>query len=87
MRTVNIVEGKRHLGELISRVAYGGERVILTRKSKPVAALVSMEDLARLEAKVSPRFSELAGMLSHEAAEAMKRAILEECERIDVTAW
>src|SRR5206468_985189 len=31
------------------RVAYAGERVVLTRKSRGVAALVSMEDLAALE--------------------------------------
>jgi len=38
-----------NLADAINRVAYAGERVILTRKSKGVAALVSMEDLAALQ--------------------------------------
>jgi prevent-host-death family protein len=37
------------LGELISRVKYGGERVLVTRRGKPVMALVSVEDLKLLE--------------------------------------
>src|SRR5438477_9250539 len=38
-----------NLADAINRVAYAGERVVLTRKRKGVAALVSMEDLARLQ--------------------------------------
>jgi prevent-host-death family protein len=37
-----------NLVDAIDRVASAGERVVLTRKSKGVAALVSMEDLAAL---------------------------------------
>jgi PHD/YefM family antitoxin component YafN of YafNO toxin-antitoxin module len=37
------------LASAISRVADTGERVVLTRRRKGVAALVSMEDLAVLE--------------------------------------
>lgn len=36
--------------QMINRVAYQGERVVLERRGKGVAALVSMEDLAMLEA-------------------------------------
>ena len=35
---------------MINRVAYGGERIILERRSKPVLALVSMEDLELINA-------------------------------------
>jgi prevent-host-death family protein len=38
-----------NLADAINRVAYAGERVVLTRKRKGVAALVSMEDLAALQ--------------------------------------
>lgn len=37
------------LGELINRVKYGNERVRVTRRGKPVMALVSVEDLELLE--------------------------------------
>ena len=38
-----------NLADAINRVAYAGERVVLTRKRKGVAALVSMADLAALQ--------------------------------------
>lgn len=37
------------LGELINRVKYRNERVRVTRRGKPVMALVSVEDLEILE--------------------------------------
>ena len=42
-------EAKTHLSEYVNRVRYGGERIVIERHGKPVAALVSTEDLARLE--------------------------------------
>ena len=44
-----MTQARDELADLVSRVAYGRERIILTRHSKPVACLVSPEDLARLE--------------------------------------
>ena len=44
-----MTRAREELADLVSRVAYGHERIILTRHSKPVACLVSPEDLARLE--------------------------------------
>jgi PHD/YefM family antitoxin component YafN of YafNO toxin-antitoxin module len=35
---------------LVNRVAYGGERIILTSRGNPKAVLVSMEDYERLAA-------------------------------------
>jgi prevent-host-death family protein len=46
---ISIVDFRNQLAEPINRVAYQGERVILERRGKGVAALVSMEDLALLE--------------------------------------
>lgn len=42
-------EAKTHLSEYLNRVRYGGERIVIERHGKPVAALVSTQDLARLE--------------------------------------
>ncbi len=46
---VSISKIRNHLADALNRVAYGGERVILERRGKGVAALVSMEDLELLE--------------------------------------
>ena len=40
---------KAQLSEFIGRVAYRKERLLVLRRGKPVAALVSVEDLRRLE--------------------------------------
>lgn len=47
---MNIIEARANLADALNRVAYGGERIVLERRGKGVAALVSLEDLARLEA-------------------------------------
>ena len=47
--TINVVNIRASLADTINRVAYQGERVVLERRGKNVAALVSMEDLALLE--------------------------------------
>lgn len=51
-------EAKTHLSEYINRVRYGGERVVIERHGKPVAALVSVEDLERLEKEGSEKSAE-----------------------------
>ena len=38
-----------NLADTLNRVAYGGERVVLERHGKGIAALVPLEDLALLE--------------------------------------
>jgi len=47
---LNTANVKARLSELIGRVAYGQERLVVLRRGKPVAALVSMPDFRRLEA-------------------------------------
>jgi prevent-host-death family protein len=46
---VGIGTVKRDISELVNRVAYGGERIVLTSRGKPKAAIVSLEDYQRLE--------------------------------------
>lgn len=45
---VSIGQVKRDISELVNRVAFGEERIILTSRGKPKAAIVSIEDLTRL---------------------------------------
>jgi prevent-host-death family protein len=47
---IGMVEVRDNLAEIINRVAYGGERAILQRRGKGIVAVVSMEDMALLEA-------------------------------------
>ncbi|MEU4098163.1 type II toxin-antitoxin system Phd/YefM family antitoxin [Streptomyces sp. NPDC026673] len=46
---VPVTQARAELAELINRVVYGGERVVVTRHGKPLVALVSAADLQRLE--------------------------------------
>ena len=46
---VSIGQVKRDISQIVNRVAYGGERVVLTSRGKPKAAIVSLEDYERLE--------------------------------------
>ena len=47
--TVDTSQMKAQFSEFIGRVAFGRERLLVLRRGKPVAALVSVEDLRRLE--------------------------------------
>ena len=49
MKKVPVGEAKAHLSELMARAGYGGERFLIERRGKPLAALVGVEDLRRLE--------------------------------------
>ena len=49
MDVVGIAEMKRDISAIVNRVAFGRERLIVLRRGKPVAALVSVDDLRRLE--------------------------------------
>jgi prevent-host-death family protein len=49
MDSVSTADARQNLAELINRVAYGKERVILTRHGKEVAALVPVEDLSLIQ--------------------------------------
>jgi len=46
---VSIGQVKRDISELVNRVAYKGERIVLTSRGRPKAALVSLEDYEKLQ--------------------------------------
>jgi len=49
MPQVSVANAKSHLSELIAKSAHGHERFVITRRDKPVAALVSLDDLKIIE--------------------------------------
>ncbi len=56
---------RQELAEILNRVAYQGERIVLKRNGRDVAALISLDDLQRLE--------EIEDQLDYEAGEKARR--------------
>jgi len=49
MPKVSVAHVKSHLSELVAKSSFGHERFVITRRNKPVAALVSLKDLEIIE--------------------------------------
>ena len=50
MIEVNASTAREKLPDLINRAGYGGERIVIQRRGKAIAAIISYDDLKRLEA-------------------------------------
>jgi prevent-host-death family protein len=46
---IPVTQARADFAELVNRVSYGGERIVMTRHGKPLAAIVPPADLERLE--------------------------------------
>ncbi|MEA3470452.1 MAG: type II toxin-antitoxin system Phd/YefM family antitoxin [Thermodesulfobacteriota bacterium] len=46
---VRTVDARNNFGDIINRVAFGKERISLTRRNKPLVAIVPIEDMEILE--------------------------------------
>lgn len=46
---MSVAEAKSRFSELLARAAYAGERFVIARRGKPLAGLVALGDLERLE--------------------------------------
>lgn len=67
--SMSAAEARENLAELINRVAYGDERIVLTRHGKALVAMVPIDDLEALD-----RFQDyLDGQLADEAWEEYQR--------------
>lgn len=51
---IPVTEARAQLSELINRVGFGKERIVLTRHGKPLVALVPAEVLQELDEGVAP---------------------------------
>jgi prevent-host-death family protein len=47
--TVTIERARVELSDVVSRVQYAGDRVVVTRRGKPAVAIVPLEDLELLQ--------------------------------------
>lgn len=46
---VSIGQVKREISQLLNRVAFGGERILLTSRGKPKAVIVSLKDYEHIQ--------------------------------------
>ena len=46
---ISTADARKHFADIVNKVAYGHEPVILTRRGESIAALVSMEELELLQ--------------------------------------
>jgi prevent-host-death family protein len=62
METINISDAKSRFSEFLSRAA-SGERFVILRRARPVAALIGASELARLErsAEIVRRLAQTLG--------------------------
>jgi prevent-host-death family protein len=75
METMGIAEIKRNISTIVNRVAFGRERIILTSRGKPKAAVVSIEDLQKL--KMLEATTSSSSRAQRKAALAMAQAVRE----------
>jgi prevent-host-death family protein len=50
MTRLMVSDVRDDFADVVNRVAYGGERIVINRRGKDIVALVPMEDVAMLEA-------------------------------------
>lgn len=67
METINISEAKSRFSEFLSRAA-SGERFVIVRRARPLAALISAAELERLE-----RSAEITRRLAQSLGQSPKR--------------
>ena len=49
LNTVSTAEARKKLAEIVNKVAYGKEPVVLTRRGEKLAALISIEEFELLQ--------------------------------------
>jgi len=49
LKDVSIAEAKSKFSEIIARTIYAGERFIVRRRGKPVAAIVGIDDFKKIQ--------------------------------------
>ena len=54
--SLNVAEAKKHFSDLLGRVAYGGETIVITRHGRPVAKLAPLS-------AAEPHLAEVRGWL------------------------
>lgn len=49
-KPLSTAAAREHFSDALNRAAYGGERIVLSRRGKPLAAIVPLADIEAMEA-------------------------------------
>jgi prevent-host-death family protein len=60
-RSLSVAEAKRRFSDVLGTVRHRGERVVVERRGRPIAAIVPLDDLARLEGEAARGVLALVG--------------------------
>lgn len=73
---VSVSELNRGISEYLNRAAYGAERIVVTSRGKPKAAIISVDDLELLE-ELEDALVAREAVAEHERGETISLAELE----------
>jgi prevent-host-death family protein len=59
MLKMSTVEARENFSEMINQAAYGNQRVVLTRRGKPLVAVISLQDLDGMKDIDAAEFAEI----------------------------
>lgn len=76
---VNAVNFRQNLGDMINRVQYRNDSIVINKDGKPVAVLVDAELFARIQ-RMRARFDELSARISDAYADVPAKEGLAEIE-------
>jgi len=76
---VNAVTFRQNLGEMLNRVQYRGDSIVISKDGKPVAALVDAKLFARIR-RMRARFDDLSSRLAKAYADVPEAEGLAEIE-------
>jgi len=71
---IGIARAKARLSELVNRVAFGGEYIILESRGKPKAALVSLEALEHVQNAPPMRLAKSQRLLALTQVDQIRRS-------------
>jgi prevent-host-death family protein len=66
-KKVSTSQARAQFADIVNRAAYGGERTVLHRQKKPVAAVISYEEFEFLERMIEERENEIDVRLARKA--------------------
>ena len=69
MTRLAVTDARDNFADLLNKVAYSGDRFLLERHGKPLAAIISVEDLELLE-RLEDRLDLLEGLQALQEAQA-----------------
>ncbi len=77
IKHVSAMDLRRTIGQLLARVRYAGETFVIEKNGEPVAALISIEELRRLQGAEKPKQEVIAERLDAlEAAHKVAEEVL-----------